>query len=117
MLSRTLSALQVPHTHLRKASNFNKYPALKVKPFGVGGNAMLAIGVTVFTASMIVTYQAGYIKKRIEVLEESEMMGPDCNSRLKVAIEKLTGLVEENEELKNEEVYQVAKNLLVEVIN
>nr|CAB3266845.1 tubulin-specific chaperone A-like [Phallusia mammillata] len=57
------------------------------------------------------------IKKRIEVLEESEMMGPDCNSRLKVAIEKLTGLVEENEELKNQEVYKVAKNLLVEVIN
>lgn len=57
------------------------------------------------------------IKKRKEVLEESKMMVPDCEKRLQKAIEQLTDLVQQNEELKDDEVYQAARTILSEVQN
>jgi len=56
------------------------------------------------------------IKKRKELLDESKMMIPDCEGRLKQAIEKLTNLLENNKESSEEELYVAAKTVLAEVV-
>jgi len=55
------------------------------------------------------------IKKRTECLEESRMMIPDCEKRLKSAVEVMTSLLNENTDCNNEEIYQKAKAALEQV--
>lgn len=55
------------------------------------------------------------IKKKRELLSESAMMVPECEGRLKEAIEKLTNLLENNKECKEEELYSKAQSALAEV--
>ena len=55
------------------------------------------------------------IKKRTECLEESKMMIPDCEKRLKSAMEAMTSLLDHNSDCSNEEIYQKAKAALDQV--
>ena len=55
------------------------------------------------------------IKKRTECLDESRMMIPDCEQRLKSAVEVMTSLLADNPDCKNEEVYQKAQAALDQV--
>ena len=55
------------------------------------------------------------IKKRTECLEESRMMIPDCEKRLKLAVEAMTSLLNDNPDCSNEEIYQKAKAALEQV--
>lgn len=55
------------------------------------------------------------IKKRAECLEESRMMIPDCEKRLKSAVEVMTSLLDDNSDCSNEEIYQKAKAALEQV--
>ena len=55
------------------------------------------------------------IKKRVECLDESKMMIPDCEKRLKSAIEAMTSLLDDNPDCSGEEIYQNAKTALAEV--
>ncbi|CAK8676041.1 unnamed protein product [Clavelina lepadiformis] len=55
------------------------------------------------------------IKKRIECLDESRMMIPDCTKRLANAIDVLRGLVRDNKEIEGEEIMVIAKSLLEEI--
>ena len=57
------------------------------------------------------------IKKKKELYDESAMMVPECEGRLKAAIEKLTNLIENNKELSEEELYIKAKSALAEMNN
>jgi hypothetical protein len=45
-------------------STFNKYPPLKVKPFGIPGNTMLGIGVGFLIASVTVCQLTGWFLPR-----------------------------------------------------
>ncbi|ELU06721.1 hypothetical protein CAPTEDRAFT_179546 [Capitella teleta] len=54
------------------------------------------------------------IRKQNEVLEESRMMIPDTNRRLKAAKEELTQLLEGNSHLQEKEEYIAAQTLLKE---
>nr|XP_054756614.1 tubulin-specific chaperone A-like [Lytechinus pictus] len=54
------------------------------------------------------------IKKQIEVLEESKMMIPDCTRRIRSAFTDLQNLIDQEEELKEAEEYQIAAALLLE---
>ncbi|XP_038076378.1 tubulin-specific chaperone A-like [Patiria miniata] len=55
------------------------------------------------------------IRKQQEVLEESKMMIPDSNRRIKTAFAELKNLLETTEELKEDENYQTASTLIEEV--
>eukprot|EP00914_Ancora_sagittata_P015468 GHVO01030630.1.p1 GENE.GHVO01030630.1~~GHVO01030630.1.p1 ORF type:complete len:110 (+),score=20.84 GHVO01030630.1:120-449(+) len=54
------------------------------------------------------------IRKQHEVLEESRMMIPDTNRRLKSAKEELTQLLDGNSHLKEAEEYTAAQTVLQE---
>ena len=55
------------------------------------------------------------IKKRKECLEESKMMIPDCEKRLKAAIETMTSLLDENPDCSKEEIYITARAVLTDI--
>ena len=48
------------------------------------------------------------VRKAMEVLEESQMMVPDCQKRLAIAIGDLRTIIESNHELANTEEYKAA---------
>lgn len=54
------------------------------------------------------------IKKQHEVLDESKMMIPDCQRRLKVAREKLEKLLEGESDLQETEEYKVGLEVLAD---
>ena len=45
-------------------ATFNKYPPLKVRPFGVSGNAMLGFGTAFFILSASICQQTGWFLPR-----------------------------------------------------
>merc|ERR1712013_90377 len=55
------------------------------------------------------------IKKKTQMLQESEMMVPDCQKRLAQSIEQLRSLLEQNQSACEDEIYVKAKNLLAEI--
>ncbi|NXN86375.1 TBCA protein, partial [Bombycilla garrulus] len=55
------------------------------------------------------------IKKQIEVLQESQMMIPDCQHRLKAAHAELAQLLENEKELEEAEEYKEARSILESV--
>ncbi|XP_068609008.1 tubulin-specific chaperone A [Brachionichthys hirsutus] len=52
------------------------------------------------------------IKKQVEVLQESEMMIPDCRRRLTTAHEDLLQLLDAEKDLEESEEYKEARNTL-----
>uniref|UniRef100_F7AGD6 Uncharacterized protein n=1 Tax=Ciona intestinalis TaxID=7719 RepID=F7AGD6_CIOIN len=56
-----LRVLRAPALQTRNASSFNKFPTMKVKPFGVDGNVMLAIGTISLIASTYIVQKSGYL--------------------------------------------------------
>lgn len=59
------------------------------------------------------------IRKRIEVLGESQMMGPDCEKRLKQAVEMMNNLLDNGKDLIETEEYKTAQKelqLIMEVL-
>ncbi|XP_072167168.1 tubulin-specific chaperone A-like [Diadema setosum] len=54
------------------------------------------------------------IKKQIEVLQESKMMIPDCERRIKTAYTDLKNLIDQEQELAETEEYTIAVTLLKE---
>uniref|UniRef100_H2ZDJ9 Uncharacterized protein n=1 Tax=Ciona savignyi TaxID=51511 RepID=H2ZDJ9_CIOSA len=56
-----LRLLKVPQMQARNASSFNKFPVMKVKPTGLDGNVMLAIGMTILVATTYVVQKSGYL--------------------------------------------------------
>ncbi|XP_030368100.1 tubulin-specific chaperone A [Strigops habroptila] len=55
------------------------------------------------------------IKKQIELLQESQMMIPDCQRRLEAAHADLTQLLENEKELEETEEYKEARSILESV--
>ncbi|XP_061200257.1 tubulin-specific chaperone A [Neopsephotus bourkii] len=55
------------------------------------------------------------IKKQIELLQESQMMIPDCQRRLEAAHADLTQLLEKEKELEEAEEYKEALSILASV--
>ena len=54
------------------------------------------------------------IKKFAEVLDESKMMVPDSEARLKKNVEELDSFLKENPDLESEEFIITAKNLIAQ---
>jgi len=57
------------------------------------------------------------IKKKNELLQESQMMVPDCEKRLSNSVELLKNLLEVNQQLSESEIFQKAQTVLSEVKN
>ena len=55
------------------------------------------------------------IKKKGELFKESEMMVPDCEKRLAVAMEKMKELLKLHEQYSDNELYVKAQKVLAEV--
>ncbi|XP_008323921.1 tubulin-specific chaperone A [Cynoglossus semilaevis] len=53
-----------------------------------------------------------FIKKQMEVLQESKMMIPDCHRRLAIAHADLLQLLETEEDMAETEEYKEARNML-----
>jgi len=54
------------------------------------------------------------LKKKGELLQESKMMVPYCEKRLSDAVDGLKNLLESNQNLSTDEIYEKAKELLTE---
>lgn len=55
-----------------------------------------------------------YLKKQEEVLQESLMMGPDCQRRLVKAFDELKTILKDETDLKDTDEYSSAKKVLEE---
>ena len=62
MFSRSVTSRMVQS---RSASTFNRYPVLKVRPYGISGNTYLLIGVVSLITTTYFVQKSGYLIPRV----------------------------------------------------
>ncbi|CAK8684383.1 uncharacterized protein LOC143473195 [Clavelina lepadiformis] len=56
---------KVQRSQVRMSSGFNKYPVLKVRPFGMSGNMLMTVGLATLAVTIFVVQQSGYLIPRV----------------------------------------------------